>query len=223
MDRVDKGGSPTNRPPRKSLNWLLALALLVISCDVSTLMPVAAPTSLPAGAVNTIIAGTAQAAASQTAAAMPPTLTPTLTPPPTLTPSVTPSPTATFLFILSSPTRTATLAASASNLACQFRDQTPSDGSTMARNQSFVATWTVKNIGQGTWASSSIDFAYLTGDKLATVKLVDLPKDVAPDSSVTLKVPMIAPTAAGSYKTAWTLQQGKNNQFCRLTLSITVK
>ncbi len=186
-------------------------------------MPAAAPTPVPAEAVNTIIAGTAQAAASQTAAAMPPTLTPTLTPSPTVTPSITPSPTATFLFILSSPTRTATLAASTNNLACQLKDQTPADGSTMAKNQSFVATWTVSNIGQGTWVANSVDFVYLSGDKLATVKAVDLPKDVAPDGSVTLKVPMVAPVSAGPYKTAWMLQQGKQNQFCRLTLSITVK
>ncbi len=178
---------------------------------------------MPPGAVNTIVVMTAQVAGSQTAAAMPPTLTPTLTPAPTNTPTETPSPTPTFLFILSSPTKTATVASSSNNLACKLLDQTPSDGATMAKNQSFVATWKVNNIGQAIWDATAVDFVYVTGDKLASVKVVDLPKTVNPGDSVTLRVPMTAPSGSGNYKTAWTLQQGKNNPFCRLTLSITVK
>jgi Ig-like domain from next to BRCA1 gene len=185
-------------------------------------MPAQAPAAPPPGAVNTIVVQTARAAASQTAAALPPTLTPTLTPSPTRTPTLTPSPSPTFLFLLSSPTRTATLAASTGDLGCQLTDQTPADGSTLSKGQTFTATWTVDNIGQSGWDSASVDFVYVTGDKLATVKAVDLPKTVMPGGHVTLKVPMTAPTAAGSYKTAWTLQQGKNKPFCRLTLSIKV-
>ncbi len=197
------------------------MALLLISCDVSTLLTPQGPAPAP-GAVNTIVVQTAQAAASQTAAALPPTLTPTLTPVPTRTPTQTPLPSPTFLFILSTLTKTPTLSASASDYACQLTGQTPSDGSTMTKKQSFVASWTVENTGQATWDSQSVDFVYVTGAKLATVKATDLPKSVAPGKSVTLSVNMVAPSGADTYKTAWTLEQGKNS-FCRLTITIVVK
>lgn len=93
----------------------------------------------------------------------------------------------------------------------------------MSKGQAFTATWTVDNIGQSSWDSNSVDFVFVTGDKLATVKSADLPKTVQPGGHVTLKLSMTAPTSAGTYKTAWTLQQGKNKPFCRLTLTIVVK
>jgi hypothetical protein len=188
---------------------------------VSTLLTPQSPAPA-AGAVNTIVVQTAQVAQSQTAAALPPTLTPTLTPEPTRTPTETPSPTPTFLFILSTLTKTPTLSASASDYACKLTGQTPADGSTITKKQSFVASWTVQNTGQATWDSQSVDFVYVSGAKLATVKAADLPKNVAPGKSVTLTLNMVAPGGADTYKTAWTLEQGKTS-FCRLTITIVVK
>lgn len=189
---------------------------------MSTLIgPQQAPAPAP-GAVNTIVVLTAQAAASQTAAALPPTLTPTFTPIPTDTPTETPSPTPTFLFILSTLTKTPTAAVSSSDFSCNLTDQTPADGSSMSKNATFTATWTVRNTGQATWSSNNVDFVYVQGAKLATVKAADLPKTVSPGGSVKLSLSMVAPNAANTYKTVWTLQQGKTS-FCRLTLTIVVK
>ncbi len=217
-----KGECATNGKHRTFLHWFLPLAILVISCDVSSLIGLQQPPTPVPGAVNTIVVQTAQAAASQTAAAVPPTLTPTFTPIPTKTPSETPSPTPTFLFFLPTLTRTPTAAPSASDFACNLTDQSPPDGSSMSKNETFIATWTVRNTGQATWSSNNVDFVYVQGAKLATVKAADLPKSVSPGGSVKLSLSMVAPNAANTYKTVWTLQQGKNS-FCRLTLSIVVK
>lgn len=117
---------------RRKLFLLLSAAVFVISCDVTSFLASPAfPTTAP-GAVNTIIAQTAAAAATQTAlrmpavgpvsvstivaqtaavaatqteALIPDTLTPSFTPFPSQTPSITPTSTPTFIFKLKTPTR----------------------------------------------------------------------------------------------------------------------
>ena len=200
---------------------LAAACAVLLSCDVSTLIGPQVGAPQP-GTVNTIVVQTAQAAFSQTAAAMPPTLTPTLTTVPSRTPSITPSPTPTFLFLLSTPTRSPVPSAAAGDYACALIDQTPPDDTTMKKNQSFTVKWTVENTGQATWDTNNVDFVYVSGTKMATVRAADLPKSVAPGKSVTLSLSMVAPSSANKYKTVWTLEQGKNS-FCKLNISIVVK
>lgn len=188
---------------------------------MTTLLAPPVPTALPPEAIDTIIAQTAGAAATQTAALLPPTLTPTLTPSPTRTPTQTPSPSPTFLFILATLSKTPTLGPASGELGCQLLEQSPGDDAHMAKRQSFTVSWKVQNTGTSTWNSNEVDFVYVSGDKLATVKAVDLPKSVEPGASVTLKVTMTAPADNGKYKTAWNLHQGKQ-EFCKVNISIIV-
>jgi hypothetical protein len=195
---------------------------LLISCDVSSLLPAPAPTEVP-GAVSTIVVQTAQVAASQTAAAMPPTLTPTLTQVPTRTPSATPSPTPTFLFLLLTPTKTPLPTSSAGALACQLTAKTPIDATVMKKNQKFTMSWTVGNVGSAEWDPAHVDLVYLNGARMNAPKVADLPNSVPPGQSITLTLSMTAPSTAGDYKSVWALQQGKSNNFCKLNISITVE
>ncbi len=192
---------------------------------MSTLVgPQAVPTSVP-GAVGTIVAQTAAAAATQTAELIPATFTPTMTPSPTKTPTVTPSPTPTFLFILATLSKTpvvSTAGPSGKDFSCALTGQTPADGATMSKNESFSANWTVQNNGSTNWDSRNIDFVYASGTKFTSLKAVDLPKSVAAGESITLKITMQAPSQPDTYKTVWTLESGKNT-FCRLDLTIVVK
>jgi hypothetical protein len=111
---------------QKRIGYLLTIAtIFILGCDISTLV---APQSIPAsapgnintivaqtaaaaatqtaalnppsalGVINTIVVQTAAAAATQTAALIPPTLTPSFTPFPTQTASITPTATQTFIF-----------------------------------------------------------------------------------------------------------------------------
>jgi hypothetical protein len=69
-----------------------AIAILVISCDVSTMLPAGAAFPSPApGVLETIVAGTAGAAQTQTAILIPATPTLTFTPTVTRTSTVTPT------------------------------------------------------------------------------------------------------------------------------------
>jgi hypothetical protein len=216
------GELPTNGQRRTLLHWLLVFAIVVISCDVSTLVAPAPPVpTLGPGGINTIVAQTAGAAATQTAALMPPTLTPSATATASRTPTVTPSLTPTFIFVLATLSKTPTAGPSSGGLSCSLVSQSPDDGATMSKNQAFTVSWKVKNTGSSTWSSNAVDFIYLSGTKMASVKIADLPKSVAAGDSITLKLDMTAPGSRGSYKTVWTLRQGKN-EFCRLNISIVI-
>jgi hypothetical protein len=210
----------TNRQRRTILSVFLALTLLLISCGLPSLLGPAVPPPVP-GAVDTIVALTAGAAQTETAAAITPTWTPTFTPSPTRTPTITPSPTPTFLFFLFTPTRETPTAASG-DYQCTLTGQTPADGTTFSKGETFTTTWTVKNTGTVTWDPNTVDFAYVSGTKLASIKLADLPKSVAIGKSIGLKLTMTAPSTSNTYGTTWSLQQG-NNKFCKVTLSIVVK
>jgi hypothetical protein len=204
------------------------ITLLVISCDASVLLPsVAAPPTLDPGAVRTIIAGTAAAAETQTAANIPPTQTPTLTPPPTWTPTPLPSLTPTFIFLLRSPTpsRTATSELDyLGSLACKLISQTPSDGAQFDPGSDFDAIWKVQNVGTAAWDSNSIDFVYFSGDKLYknNNKIYDLANSVSVNGTISLIADMTAPDDPGKYKTVYTLRMNQDD-FCHVTLTIKVR
>jgi hypothetical protein len=216
---------PTNPPRRSLISGLLALTLLLISCDLSTLVtPAVVPSPIP-GVVDTIVAQTAQAAATQTALQNPPTPTPTLTPIPTRTPTLTPSPSPTFIFVLKTLTRVPpvpTIGSDTKEFACQLVGQTPKDDSVMPKKKDFAVTWTVQNTGASSWDASAIDFIYLSGTKLTDLEAVDLPRSVDHGQSMDLKVTMQAPTAAGTYNTVWALRSGKTT-FCRVNLTIQIQ
>jgi hypothetical protein len=226
------------RPSRKA-SALLAVTILIISCDVSTFVapPQVIPTAAP-GAIDTIVAQTAAAALTQTAALLPPTLTPSITPLPSQTPSITPTPTASFVFRLPTTTKVKTATpipssggsggsgggggGSASGFECSLVSRNPDNGASFNPGQSFTESWKLKNTGSEKWASSTVDFIYVSGENMASITGMDLPSTVNPGGTITLSVNMTAPSGAGTHKTTWSLRAGKN-QFCSVSLSITVK
>jgi hypothetical protein len=198
-----------------------------MACAPSLVTP-SVPTLDP-GVVNTFIAQTVNAAASQTAASMP-----TITPSPTITPTVnteTPLPTATstVVFVLSTPTPLViptftSVGGGTSNedFSCQVTRVTPANGSTFDPRDDFDAVWTVRNNGQKNWDRNSIDFVYDSGDKLHKVSGYDLDENVRTGNSIDLGVDMRAPRNDGTYTTTWALRVG-NDEFCTLRLTIVVR
>lgn len=213
---------------RSIIRYLLLLTLLVISCDLSSLVAPAGPVPSPVpGVVDTIVAMTAAAAYTQTAAniTVVPTMTSTFTPTTTDTPTPTLSPTPTFIFILASltPTRQPTATGQASGgYGCQLTAQTPANGTHFAPKKTFGVKWTIKNTGENDWDSTNVDFEYLSGQKMFTgAAIYDLPNSIAVGKSVTLNVPMAAPKADGTYNSVWSVKQGKND-FCHVNIRIIV-
>ncbi len=236
------------QPIGHKLFWLMMTTILVISCDISSL---AAPTSLPAagpGAVNTIvaqtaaaaatqtsasllasgpagstsIAKTANAAATQTAAMFTPTVTPTVTPYLTQTPSDTPTATVTFVFFLMTPTETPGAASGHKALwSCQILGQVPANNVHFAPNTQFKTTWTVKNTSTTNWVATNINIQFAGGTNLASESAFDTVANVPIGGSEALRISMQAPAEAGTYTSKWTLISGKTD-FCPLSVVIIV-
>jgi hypothetical protein len=212
-------------PKLKYLIWSTALAV-VMAC-VPTIAAPPVPTNDP-NMISTIIAQTANAASTQTSAAMP-TLTPTITFTSTPRNTNTPEPTATstviFLFYTPSPVvlkPTSGSTPGSKPFACQVLGVTPANGTNFGSRTDFKAKWKVKNTGTKEWDNNSIDYVYLTGDKFHKVAGYDLGKTVKVGEIKELIVDMIAPKNSGSYTTNWTMQVGSES-FCLLSLTIVVK
>jgi hypothetical protein len=203
-------------------------AILIV---VTTIVPVAcapllapSPPTLDPNALNTVIAGTAAAAATETALLTPPTWTsiPTIFPSATIAPSATI--TETFIFQIFSPTATVTMTATqepTQNYACSVVAQSPQNGTNVARRATFETRWTLVNTGFQPWDSSDTDFIFSNGEKLHEQSAYDLNVTIQPGETVTLVVDMRAPNQKGDYTTVWQVRS-KNVRFCSMRLSIDV-
>jgi hypothetical protein len=221
---------------KTKLLYLFTVLAFVMACGpaiTTTSFPTADPNE-----INTIIAQTANAASTQTVAAMPTlTFTPTFTP---TRPSPTASPTATstVIFVLSTPTvpviPTFTFVSSgggsssggsgtsSSNYACQILSVSPANGTSMKGQNDFDTVWSVKNTGQKTWDRNSVDFVYYSGTKMNKVSGYDLQSNVKSGDSTSLGADMQAPKNSGTYTTTFTLRVG-DNDFCKMSITINVK
>ena len=180
--------------------------------------------------INTLIVQTANAASTQTAAAMPTfTATSTFTPTPRPTDTPEPTATATVLFLLYAPSPVI-IAQSGGNggtpnskpYACQVISVTPANGTSFGPRTDFDAKWKVKNIGLKDWEGNSVDYTYFSGDKIHKVAGYDLGKTVKRGDVRELIVDMLAPKKPGTYTTNWAIQVGAE-AFCTLSLTIVVK
>jgi hypothetical protein len=205
----------------RMLAIFLAVALALACAPIAVATPPPAIPTLDLLLLNTTIAQTAGAAATQTFVNLP-----TLTPSPTATktPTEVPSSTPTFLFIIPTstvPSSTPTLDASAGPYACRVVSQTPGDGTAFARKKPFEMHWLVLNTGTNAWDSNSADYRYVGGDQLHKQSGYDFNQSVSVGGSVDLVVSMQAPDEPGTYTTKWQIALGKE-RFCTMSIKIVV-
>lgn len=188
----------------------LLLALLVLSACGPTTTPTSA-----AEYIATQVEGTLQAQATQdmaetliarmTQQAIP---TATFTPLPTATPLATPTtlstPTqqpTTAIYVPPAVTSTPTQTALCLH-ATLISDGDIPDGTEMSPNEAFTKTWTFKNTGTCTW-TTEFDIFFVSGDQMSAPSVLDFPQTVQPGQSVTISIPMVAPSAPGTYTGYW--------------------
>ena len=188
----------------------LLLALLFLSACGPTTTPTSA-----AEYIATQVEATLQAQATQdmaetliarmtqqaipTATFMPlPTATPLATPTTLSTPTQQPT-TAIYVppAVTSTPTRTALCLH-----ATLISDGDIPDGTEMSPNEAFTKTWTFKNTGTCTW-TTEFDIFFVSGDQMSAPSVLDFPQTVKPGESVTISIPMVAPSAPGTYTGYW--------------------
>lgn len=218
--------------PQNVKNLFILLTALAIAMACAPIAAAPLPTLEP-GAVNTIIVQTANAADSQTAAALPTsTATETSTPTPRATETPSPTPTVTFVFILPAIGGTSispapgggniTNGTANSDYGCEVLSVEPAKGTVFPPRTDFVAKWGVKNIGRQDWFRATTKYVYVSGDKLHKVSSYSIPKGAETGKNVFLTVDMEAFKDKGSYQTTWALLVD-NRYFCPLTLSIIVQ
>jgi len=198
--------------------------------------------------LGTIIAETAAVAKTQTASALPPTVTQTLmsaplstriAAPDTATPFSLFTPTPEFdipietidpLFVVTSDSLG--ISGSKENnpnnvvftgepWTCGIRSVIPR-GEEYKPGEEFTAYWTVVNTGTKLWTSTTIDFVYLSGYRQNEKRIQDLSSTIGPGSLVTFKVLFKAPKTPGSYASIWSLRVGNTN-FCSMRMYFDVK
>jgi hypothetical protein len=207
----------------RMLAIILAVALL-LACAPIAVATSTAPTAPPTFdllSVNTIIAQTAGAAATQTFVLLPSsTPTPTITRTPTENPTSTP----TFHFVVFTPTvpsPTPTLDINAKPYLCRVISHTPADNTGFKGGVSFEAHWQVINTGSFAWDENSADYRYFSGDTLQKKDGFDFNQSVPTGGIIDFVVPMQAPDNPGTYTTTWIIAVGKE-RFCPLKLTIVV-
>lgn len=207
---------------QRTLALSLAIIILLACAPLATPIIATPPPTFDLLSVNTSIAQTAGAAATQTFVLLPTlTSTPTLTVAPTETPSSTP----TFIFILPTwtvPPPTSTLDVSSERYACQVMSQTPANESGFIAGVVFQTRWEVGNIGKEIWDANSSDIRYSSGAKLHRTAVFDLETSIPPGGRLEILVDMRAPMETGAYTTTWRIKVGKT-EFCPMKLKIVVQ
>ena len=203
---------------RKSLLLFVAL-LVLLACEIPALSTPASPDTAPLP-IETIIAGTAAAAQTQTATLRPPpTQTPTATLIPTGTPTETPTSTATLIFI--APTSVKPFETSSAGSQCLVVALKPNNP-VLSPGEKFETEWTLRNTGTVLWLDNNIDFKFTAGKDMHKRDVYDLPTSVPTNGEVVFTVPMIAPNKPGNYTSTWVLASGKD-VYCKVSISVTVK
>jgi len=200
---------------------ILLVIVLLLACAPIAVATQPAPPTFDPFSLNTIIAQTAGAAATQTFV-LQPTLTPTATI--TRTPTEVPTSTPTFLFILATPTvpsLTPTLEISSNPYACRLVSQSPADNSLVAKGADFAVLWRVINVGANAWDANSVDYHYFSGAKLHKASVYDLPSSVPTGGQIDIIVNMKAPKEEETFITTWSLRVGKQD-FCKTAQGICI-
>ena len=206
----------------KKLVILSAIIVFVLACEIPGLTSPAPSNSAPVVSLETIVAGTAAVAQTQTAIFLPsPTNTIPVTLPPqeTVTFTETPSPTATVIFII--PTSTSPFTSSSAGSDCELVGLTPYRPR-LNPGESFDTTWTFKNTGDKPWLDNNTDFVHSGGTDMHKKDAYDLPYSVPPNGEIAITVSMVAPKNSGSYTTTWSIKI-KKETICKASTEITVK
>jgi hypothetical protein len=191
--------------------------LLMSACGTAT------PTSEPTVDLNAIRTEVASTVIAQVTQAAPPT--PTITPIPSFTPTftlpVTTEAPATGMLTgtvsgdvsgvitgtLTAPTPTVN-----TNNKAAYVSQTIPDGTVFEPGETFTMTWTVKNVGTTTWTTAYL-LRFFAGNTFGAAREYPLSREVAPNDTIEISIPMKAPTTAGDYRTDWVLSDVARSNF----------
>ncbi len=98
------------------------------------------------------------------------------------------------------------------NAAGFIADVTIPDGTYISPGAPFIKTWRLKNVGTCSW-SPSYAVNYYNGESFGNSAPTYLGRYVSPGQSVDVSVKLTAPTAGGTYRGYWKLQNASGVAF----------
>lgn len=194
--------------PIKHLKILMLLgALFLAACGSAT--PIS-PTTAPTADLNLLRTEVAATVLAQVPALC--ELTPTATQMPTTTPTQTSTvePTATLATVVITGTP-GTPGASTGDRA-KWVSQSIQDGTRFAPGEEFTMVWRLQNSGITTW-TSGYRLRFFTGNVLGAAQEIELDRDVAPNETIDITIPMRAPTQTGNYRSDWVMSNEQSYNF----------
>jgi hypothetical protein len=201
---------------RRRTVTLAIFAFLLCACGPGE----SAEPTFDVNAIHTSAAETVAAEFTQTARAVPPTSTETVTDTAANTPEATALPTETAV-----PTNNpfvSTPTAITCDDAVWVADVTVPDGTEMTPGQDFVKTWMIKNTGSCTWGTG---YTLIHGyDETLEGVAEPLTNAVAPGEEVEVSVRFRAPSSVGEHRSYWRMQNSGGSAFGEfLYVSIVVR
>jgi hypothetical protein len=104
--------------------------------------------------------------------------------------------------------------ATPSEWACRVLSKYPTRDAVFPAGSTFVAVWTVQNMGTKTWPKKGVDVVFQSGARINNGKpYYDIPAGVGPGGTVRISVPMEIPKFPKEYGMRWSLMVGKT-MFC---------
>jgi hypothetical protein len=91
-------------------------------------------------------------------------------------------------------------------------DVTVPDNTRIEAGKSFEKIWRLKNMGTCTW-TNAYSLTFTRGDRMGASSPIALTGNIAPGTSVDLKVQMTAPVQNGTYRGEWKLANANGAQF----------
>lgn len=114
----------------------------------------------------------------------------------------------------------------ASSTGCLLVAQNPVDGTVFGPGTSFSTTWSLQNAGSESWTTGEYDIAFVGAVNNVYLHqgadLYDLSSEVAPGSTYSFTVPMIAPYDPGVYGELWQVVLG-NQPVCQFYVYVEVQ
>lgn len=105
--------------------------------------------------------------------------------------------------------------------ASKFSSESIPDGTTFAPGEGFAKTWTLKNIGSCKWDENYV-LEFEESTRMGGDGAVKLNTVIEPNETVTFKVNLEAPDAAGNYKGVWRLKSSSGEKLGKYWVVINV-
>lgn len=98
------------------------------------------------------------------------------------------------------------------NNQAEWVSQTVSDGTVFEPGETFIITWTMKNVGNSTWTADYM-LRFFSGNSFGAPQEVFLDRDVLPGETVDIAIAMQAPTVPGDYRGDWVMADEVRSNF----------